>query len=119
VFVKVHQSTLLGHLTIMASKMPPLDIAFWSIVLMVRTGWFDVLNEAAFALERVEDHPLPKQLHSGDRAREIENERRSRLGGPGWICARAARYCRPPGVELTQDHPGSKTVLNLKPETSG
>ena len=53
--------------------MTPLDIAFWSTVLMVRTGWFDVLNEAAFALERLEDHPLPKQL-SDDRGREIEHE---------------------------------------------
>jgi hypothetical protein len=60
--------------TIMASKMPPLDIAFWSTVLMVRTGWFDVLNEAAFALERVENHPLPKQLHGGERGRENEDE---------------------------------------------
>jgi hypothetical protein len=58
----------------MASKMTPLDIAFWSTVLLVRTGWFDVLNEAAFALERLEDHPPPKQLHSDDRGREIEHE---------------------------------------------
>jgi hypothetical protein len=58
----------------MASKLPPLDIVFWSTVLMVRTGWFDVLNEAAFALERLEDHPLPKQLHSNDRDHEIEHE---------------------------------------------
>ena len=58
----------------MASKMTTPDIAFWSTVLMVRTGWFDVLNEAAFALERLEDDPLPKQLHSGDRGREIEHQ---------------------------------------------
>jgi hypothetical protein len=58
----------------MAAKMTPVDIAFWSTVLMVRTGWFDVLNEAAFVLERLEEDPIPKQRHSDDQGREVEHE---------------------------------------------
>jgi hypothetical protein len=35
------------------------------------------------------------------------------------LCQGRSPSCRLPGVELTQDHSGSKTTPYLKPETNG